>query len=414
MFVGVGAHQGLQHRGADLIRERYRADLGKAQLKLSLQHRIDRDDQRLDHVVEEMREADRAEDSKARACALCPRLRVSRQTILHGSRSELSTLLATCSAVLRECAHESLRAVCLSQGTGLALGRAGIHRGHRLDRIPRRDRARPVRAADPTRGLAALARSRPSAGVRGADHLPHARSAARFAGLHADVRNLGREERARGKTPGTHTRHFTVGADSRFHFHYKRIFPVARAGTRARGRIRGDLRHLHQPGLEHGVQLLSVAAHRPYRAHRGGGIVSSLALDAVLAARDAVRHACARVEHDAVDVGRLVLRGRLRVDHGRSFVGCAAGRRLLHRARHRAEESGRDRLGDRDHADRDPALRSAPLPAAGRLGRPIPGGAGARRAGAGFLGAHHDAPLAPHQDRLARVSQRWFSGPAAW
>ena len=31
---------------------------------------------------------------------------------------------------------------------------------------------------------------------------------------------------------------------------------------RARRRIRGDLRDLHQPGLEHGVQLLPVAAHR--------------------------------------------------------------------------------------------------------------------------------------------------------
>ena len=66
-----------------------------------------------------------------------------------------------------------------------------------------------------------------------------------------------------------------------------------------------------------------------------------------------------------------------------------------------------------DHADRDPALRSAPVPAAGCLGRPIPGGAGARRAGAGFLGAHHDAPLAPDQDRLASRFTSWFSGPAA-
>ncbi len=193
------------------------------------------------------------------------------------------------------------------------------------------------------------------------------------------------------------------------------VFFLSLAPGRVLGRgVRGDFRHLHQPGLEHGVQLLSVAAYRPDRAHRGGRVVPALALDAVLAAGDAVRNARARVEHDAVDVGWLVLRGRIRIDHGGTFGGRAAGRRLLHRACHRGEESGRDRLGHRDHADRDPALRSAPVPAAGRLGRPFQGGAGARRTGAGSLGAHHDAPLAPHQDRIARVPQRWFSGPAAW
>ena len=40
------------------------------------------------------------------------------------------------------------------------------------------------------------------------------------------------------------------------------VLPVAVPGQRARGRVRGDLRHLHQPGLEHGLQLLPVAAHR--------------------------------------------------------------------------------------------------------------------------------------------------------
>ena len=38
---------------------------------------------------------------------------------------------------------------------------------------------------------------------------------------------------------------------------------------RARRRVRGDLRDLHSPGLEHGVQLLPVAAHRSVRPRRG-------------------------------------------------------------------------------------------------------------------------------------------------
>ena len=56
----------------------------------------------------------------------------------------------------------------------------------------------------------------------------------------------------------------------------------------------GDLRDLHQPGLEHGVQLLSVAAHG---AGRSGGSLAQLpavALAALLAARGAVRDAAAR------------------------------------------------------------------------------------------------------------------------
>ncbi len=110
------------------------------------------------------------------------------------------------------------------------------------------------------------------------------------------------------------------------------------ARPRAGRGIRRHLRHIHQPGLEHGVQLLSVAAHHAGRAHGSGGIVSSLAVDALLAARSALRHAGAHLEHDDVDVGRLVLRRRLRVDQRGTHHRRAAGDRFLHRARHRAEE----------------------------------------------------------------------------
>ena len=70
----------------------------------------------------------------------------------------------------------------------------------------------------------------------------------------------------------------------------------------------------------------------------------------------------------------------------------------------------RHRLGDRHHVDRDPAVRPAAVPAAGRLGRPLPRRAGARRAGAGFLGADHDAPLAP--DSGGDASR--FTPPCCW
>ena len=65
----------------------------------------------------------------------------------------------------------------------------------------------------------------------------------------------------------------------------------------------------------------------------------------VLAARRAVRHAAADLEHDDVDVGELVLRRRLGSDQRRQHHGDAARRRLLHRARHRAAGSAARRAG---------------------------------------------------------------------
>ena len=47
-----------------------------------------------------------------------------------------------------------------------------------------------------------------------------------------------------------------------FHLDHGGVLPVAGAGQDFRRRARRRLRHLHQPGLEHGVQLLPVAAHR--------------------------------------------------------------------------------------------------------------------------------------------------------
>ena len=125
-------------------------------------------------------------------------------------------------------------------------------------------------------------------------------------------------------------------------------------------------------------------------------------VDEFLAPRGAVRDAAAHLEHDDVDVGRLVLRRRLGGDQRRQHHGHAARRRLLHRARHRAAESGGGRLGDRHDADRDPDLRPAAVPAAGRVGRPLPLRAGSRRRGAAILGARHAAPLAASSTALTQ------------
>ncbi len=74
------------------------------------------------------------------------------------------------------------------------------------------------------------------------------------------------------------------------------LFPGQRAGRRARR----HLRHLHQPGLEHGVQLLPVAEDRPRRPRRGHPRLPPVQLAALLAARSAVRHARPGLEHHDV------------------------------------------------------------------------------------------------------------------
>ena len=68
---------------------------------------------------------------------------------------------------------------------------------------------------------------------------------------------------------GAAARHPAIGADPRLHLGDRRVLHVAGARPRAGCGIRGDLRDFHQPGLEHGFQLLSVAAHGAGRAARG-------------------------------------------------------------------------------------------------------------------------------------------------
>ncbi|MNN56609.1 hypothetical protein D3C81_1715490 [compost metagenome] len=67
MLVCIQADDWLQQRRGDLVRQRQQADLGEAQVEAALEHRIDGQDQRLDHVVEEVREADRVQHAEARA-----------------------------------------------------------------------------------------------------------------------------------------------------------------------------------------------------------------------------------------------------------------------------------------------------------------------------------------------------------
>ena len=142
----------------------------------------------------------------------------------------------------------------------------------------------------------------------------------------------------------------------------------------------------------------------PTELREAADIVPALAVDALLAARGAVRHAGAHLEHDDVDVGRLVLRGRRRRPSASATPpSTLPGRRLLHRAGDRAAQPGARSAG------RSPTMFVVILLYDQLLFRPLVAWADRFRfeqeAGgraAALLGADHDAPLAPPV-RLARA-----------
>ena len=148
--------------------------------------------------------------------------------------------------------------------------------------------------------------------------------------------------------------------------------------------------------------LLPVAAHGAARSRRGGARLPPHRLAEILAAGGALRHARPDLEHDDVDVGRLVLRRRLRSDHGRRHDDHPAGRRLLHRRGQRRGRLGRDRRRGRDDGDRHPALRSVAVPPDHRLGGEIPRRAVGGQRGRALLGAR---PPAAHA-----LDPAWRSG----
>jgi len=62
--IGVDADQRLEQRCRHLERQRDQADLHEAQLEIALEDRIDRHDQRLHHVVDHVRGADRPQHAE--------------------------------------------------------------------------------------------------------------------------------------------------------------------------------------------------------------------------------------------------------------------------------------------------------------------------------------------------------------
>src|SRR2546423_3923856 len=66
MSVGKRANERLQQRRGELVRERDQADVAVIEPQLRLQDRINRGDQRLKRVVDEMSEAEREKNAEGR------------------------------------------------------------------------------------------------------------------------------------------------------------------------------------------------------------------------------------------------------------------------------------------------------------------------------------------------------------
>ena len=120
------------------------------------------------------------------------------------------------------------------------------------------------------------------------------------------------------------------------------------AGPRAGRRARRDLRDLHQPGLEHGVQLLPVAAHRADRAHARPRDSFQLSpwmrfwqLEVPFAMPALIWNMMM-----SMSGGWFFVVAAEAISVGNTTVD-AAGHRLVHRARDRAAQPRGDRLGDR-------------------------------------------------------------------
>ena len=250
-----------------------------------------------------------------------------------------------------------------SGGPAAGAGTAGA------DRLGRPGNERALSA-----GPAADDQPRPveAAGVRAAHGPAHGLGARRLADLQSRLCRTRRQKPPGREDPDPAARCFAVGADPRLFVDHRDWLYRAFPGPAAWGRMRGDIRHFHLAGLEHDVQRLPVAAHGAGRTDRSRAHVPSVAMAALLAARSAACDTVPGLEHDDVGLGWLVLRRRLRGDHGRRPHDPAARHRLLHRDGDREAEPGRDRLGRPRHVRRDIALRSAAVSPAARLVPQIP------------------------------------------
>src|SRR6202011_5134208 len=258
------------------------------------------------------------------------------------------------------------------------LGSGGAAAGPRGRGTRRLGRHGDERSLRDRRGAADQPRSVAAAGIRAAHRAAHGCGTRRLAGLQSRLCGTWCQKPPSGKNPDPRARHPAIGADPRLSVDHRDRVHGPLSGPIARRRMRRNLRDFYLASLEHDLQRLPVAAHGADGADRGRADVPPLAVAAVLAARSAARDPVARLEHDDVGLGWLVLRGRLGGDHRGRTIDPATRCRLLYRHRDYATRPRGDRLGRSRHVRRNPVVRSAAVSPTHRLVAQVSGRAVAR------------------------------------
>ena len=171
--------------------------------------------------------------------------------------------------------HLSIATLCRSHRHGRQVARSciadptypqllGRHRLYDDRRRLCRDReriARHGRGAAAARSRHRVARLRQSAVLRAAHRPAHVRCARLLVPLHVHLRDARRQEPPRRDGAHPPARRAAVGARAGLSLIHRHVLSRCVSRQHTRSRVRGDLRHLHEPGLEHGVLVLPVAAH---------------------------------------------------------------------------------------------------------------------------------------------------------
>ena len=147
-----------------------------------------------------------------------------------------------------------------------SLGCRRAHSGVRGIRADELWLARHDFAAQRPRNGGSFAGLLPTAVLRTAHDLAHVRSHRRLADLHLYLCDPRRQEPARRNGAYSTAGRLAVGPDPWLSFVYGHVFSGAFSRFDPWRRMRRDLRHFHQPGLEHGLFLLPVAKKRAARS----------------------------------------------------------------------------------------------------------------------------------------------------
>src|SRR5262249_17520255 len=216
-----------------------------------------------------------------------------------------------------------------------------------------------------------FSRSGESSQLRSPYLASHVGGNAAVAALHLHLCYLGCQEPACRGAIDSAPRYFAVGTDFGISLRHHCFLHVACPWPGLGRRIRGGVCHLHKPGLEHGLQFLSIAPHCPRRSRRSLANVRPEQLEAILAPRCPFCHATTRMEHDGFNVRRMVLCRCLGSNQCRRHHRHTPWDWVLHSTRDRAARFGQRWLGDWSHARCNPVLRPAAISPSCRLGRPL-------------------------------------------